>query len=459
MTNKPIVALVGRPNVGKSTLFNRIAGERIAIVEDLPGTTRDRLYADADWTGAPFTLVDTGGIELVEGDPSGAHARRGGAPLSVSSSSFRREIREQAQIAIDEADVIVFLVDAKEGVTGGDQDVAEVLRRSRKPVVLAANKADNLTRSMAAVEFYELGLGDPVAISALHGLGVGDLLDEVVKNFPINEEEEEDAALKIAIIGRPNVGKSSLLNALLGQDRSIVSEIPGTTRDAIDMRLQWEGEPVVLIDTAGIRRRGRVEQGVEKYSVMRALRAVQRSDVVALVIDASQGLTAQDTHVASYALDEWKGMILLVNKWDLVEKDSNTMNEFTRSLRAELKFIDYVPMLFISALTRQRVQKVIPLAQQVQNERTTRIPTSTLNKLVQDAAVKHRAPSKTGKQLRIYYASQVDIQPPTFMFFVNDVELVHFTYRRYLENQIRLTHPFEGTPIKLLFRNRAEREK
>jgi GTP-binding protein len=442
--------------VGKSTLFNRIAGERIAIVEDLPGTTRDRLYADAEWTGSPFTLVDTGGIELVQGD---SNARRGSAPLSISSADFRREIREQAQIAIDEADVIVFLVDAKEGVTAGDQDVADVLRRSKKPILLAANKADNLARSMAAVEFYELGLGDPHDISALHGLGVGDLLDLVVESFPTAEDEEEDETLKIAIIGRPNVGKSSLLNALLGQERTIVSEIPGTTRDAIDMQLTWEGEPVVLIDTAGIRRRGRVEQGVEKYSVMRALRAVQRSDVVALVIDAAQGLTAQDAHVASYALDEWKGIMLVVNKWDLVEKDSNTMNEYTRQLQADLKFIDYVPMLFISALTRQRVQKVIPLAQHIQAERHTRIPTSALNKLVQDAAVKHRAPSKTGRQLRFYYASQVDVAPPTFMFFVNDTELVHFTYRRYLENQIRLAHPFEGTPLKLLFRNRAEREK
>ncbi len=442
--------------MGKSTLFNRIAGERIAIVEDLPGTTRDRLYADAEWTGSPFTLVDTGGIELVQGD---SNARRGSAPLSISSADFRREIREQAQIAIDEADVIVFLVDAKEGMTAGDQDVADVLRRSKKPVLLAANKADNLARSLAAVEFYELGLGDPHDISALHGLGVGDLLDLVVESFPTAEDEEEDETLKIAIIGRPNVGKSSLLNALLGQERTIVSDIPGTTRDAIDMQLTWEGEPVVLIDTAGIRRRGRVEQGVEKYSVMRALRAVQRSDVVALVIDAAQGLTAQDAHVASYALDEWKGIMLVVNKWDLVEKDSNTMNEFTRQLQADLKFIDYVPMLFISALTRQRVQKVIPLAQHIQAERHLRIPTSALNKLVQDAAVKHRAPSKTGKQLRFYYASQVEVAPPTFLFFVNDTELVHFSYRRYLENQIRMAHPFEGTPIKLLFRNRAEREK
>lgn len=454
---KPIVALVGRPNVGKSTLFNRIAGERLAIVEDLPGTTRDRLYADAEWTGAAFTLVDTGGIELVQGEDRAA--RRSATPLSVSSAEFRREIREQAQVAIEESDVVVFLVDAKEGVTAGDQDVGDVLRRSRKPVVLVANKADNLTRSLAAVEFYELGLGEPHAISALHGLGVGDLLDAVVTHFPAVEEQEEDSALKIAITGRPNVGKSSLLNALLGQERAIVSEIPGTTRDAIDIRLMWEDEPVVLIDTAGIRRRGRVEQGVEKYSVMRALRAVQRCDVVALVIDAAQGLTAQDAHVASYALDEWKGMMLVVNKWDLVEKDSHTLHDFTQQLRAELKFIDYVPILFISALTRQRIQKIIPLAKQVQAERHTRLPTSQLNKLVQEAVAKHRAPSKTGKQLRCYYATQVDVAPPTFMFFVNDVELVHFSYQRYLENQIRQFHPFEGTPMKLVFRNRSEREK
>lgn len=449
---KPIVALVGRPNVGKSTLFNRIIGERLAIVEDLPGTTRDRLYADGEWIGSSFTLVDTGGIELVQGE------RRGSEPLSISSADFRREIRQQAQIAIDESDVILFLVDAKEGLTGGDQDVAEVLRRSQKPVVLAANKADNAGRRADALEFYELGLGEPFAISALHGLGVGDLLDEVVKNFPASPEEEDEDILKISIIGRPNVGKSSLLNALLGQERVIVSDIPGTTRDAIDMRVVSDGEPVLLIDTAGIRRRGRIEQGVEKYSVMRALRAVQRSDVVALVIDAAQGLTAQDAHVVSYALDEWKGMMLLVNKWDLVEKDSNTLQEFTRELRAELKFIDYVPILFISALTRQRVQKVIPLARAIQSSRQLRVPTSALNKLVQDAAVKHRAPSKTGKQLRIYYATQVDTAPPTFMFFVNDVELVHFTYQRYLENQIRLAYTFEGTPIKLVFRAREEKE-
>lgn len=450
----PIVALVGRPNVGKSTLFNRIIGSRLAIVEDLPGTTRDRLYADGEWTGSAFTLIDTGGIELVGGEDR--DARRASEPLSISSAQLRREIREQAQVAIDEADVVIFLVDAKEGVTGGDEDVAEVLRRSRRPIILAANKADNPERRLAAVEFYELGLGEPYPISALHGLGVGDLLDAVVESFPLVEEEVEEDALKIAIIGRPNVGKSSLLNALIGRQRTIVSDTPGTTRDAIDTRLTWQGEPVVLIDTAGIRRRGRVEQGVEKYSVMRALRAVQRADVVALVLDASQGVLAQDAHIASYALEEWKGIMVLVNKWDLVEKDSNTINEFTRAIRNELKFLDFAPLLFISALTKQRVHKVIELARHIQAERTYRIPTGELNRLVQDAVERHRAPTKTGRQLRVYYATQASVAPPTFAFFVNDPELVHFTYQRYLENQIRAHHPFEGTPIKLVFRNRSE---
>ena len=450
----PIVALVGRPNVGKSTLFNRIAGERLSIVEDLPGTTRDRLYADAEWTAAPFTLVDTGGIELILGEDSGA--RRGSKPLSVGSVDFRREIREQAQIAIEEADVILFLVDAKEGITAGDQDVAEVLRRSQKPVVLGANKADNAERRLAALEFYQFGLGEPFAISALHGTGVGDLLDAVVEHFPKVEEEPEDDALKIAIIGRPNVGKSSLLNALLGQERSIVSAIPGTTRDAIDTRLDVEGRPVVLIDTAGIRKRGTIEQGVEKYSVLRALRAIQRADVVALVLDASQGVIAQDAHIASYALQEWKGIVLIVNKWDLIEKDGNTINEYTRAIRDEFKFLEYVPMLFISALTRQRVNKVIGLAETVEAERHVRIPTGEFNRLVQEALVRHRAPSKNNKQLKVYYATQVDVAPPTFTFFVNDAELVHFSYQRFLENQIRMHHAFEGTPIKLVFRNRSE---
>jgi GTP-binding protein len=442
--------------VGKSTLFNRLAGRRLAIVEDLPGTTRDRLYTEAEWTSVPFTLVDTGGLELMEGQDRGA--QRGAEPLGVASADFRREIREQAQIAIDEADVIVFLVDAKSGITTGDRDVAEVLRRTDKPVVMAANKADNEERRLAAVEFYELGLGEPYPVSALHGTGSGDLLDVIVQNLPVVEEDEEDDSLKIAIIGRPNVGKSSLLNALIGQERAIVSQVPGTTRDAIDMKLAWEGQPVVLIDTAGIRRRGRVERGIEKYSVMRALRAVQRSDVVALVVDATQGVTAQDAHIASYALEEWKGIMVLVNKWDLVEKDTHTMHEFTQRIRGDLKFLDYVPLLFISALTKQRVHKVIALAQQVQSERNYRIPTGELNRLIQDAVARHRQPSKTGRLLKVFYATQADVEPPTFAIFVNDATLVHFTYQRYLENQIRAYHPFEGTPIKLVFRSRERGE-
>lgn len=448
----PIVALVGRPNVGKSTLFNRIAGERLAIVEDVPGTTRDRLYVDAEWTGAAFTLVDTGGIELLEGIDR--EARRGSAPLSSGSAGYRREIRSQAEIAIEEADAVVMLVDAKEGATAGDLEVADVLRRSTKPVIVAANKADNLSRSLAAVEFYELGLGEPYVISALHGTGVGDLLDVIVAQLPVVEEVEEDDALKIAIVGKPNVGKSSLLNALLGQERAIVSEVPGTTRDAIDTRLVWDDEPVVLIDTAGIRRRGHIEPGIEKYSVMRTLRAVQRADVVALLIDATQGVTAQDTHIAGYVLEEWKSIMILVNKWDLVEKDSYTTQEFTARVRSELKFVDYAPLLFISAKTHQRINKVIPLARKIHLERQQHIPTSELNRLLQDAIVQHPPPSKTGKRLKFFYTTHPEVSPPTIVVFVNDKDLVHFTYQRYLQNRIRERYPFEGTPIKLVFKNR-----
>jgi GTP-binding protein len=451
---KPIVALVGRPNVGKSTLFNRIIGHRLAIVEDLPGTTRDRQYADAEWTAAPFTLVDTGGIELLEG--LDRQARRGSTPLAANSAGFRREIRAQAELAIDEADVIVFMVDAREGVTAGDRDVADVLRRTTKPVVLAANKADNPERRMAAVEFYELGLGEPYPVSSIHGTGVGDLLDAVVAHLPKVDEEEDEEALKIAIIGRPNVGKSSLLNALLGQERVIVSEIPGTTRDAIDTKLHWQGQPVTLIDTAGIRRRGRVEPGVEKYSVMRALRAVQRADVVALLIDATQGVTDQDSHIAGYVLEDWKSLMILVNKWDLVAKDTYTMHQFTQEIRGQLKFLDFVPLLFISALTKQRVNKVIPLAQTIVAHRQLRIPTAELNRIIQEAFARHQLPSKTGKRLRFFYATQAETSPPTFVIFVNDAKLVHFTYQRYLENRLRERYPFEGTPLKLVFRSRRE---
>lgn len=450
----PIVALVGRPNVGKSTLFNRIAGRRLAIVEDVPGTTRDRQYADAEWTASPFTLVDTGGIELLEGMDRGAP--RGDDPLSVGSASYRREVRQQAELAMEEADVIIFLVDASEGVTTGDRDVAEVLRRTTKPVVLAANKADNEQRRLDALEFYELGLGDPYPVSAIHGTGVGDLLDAVVDQLPAVEEEEDEDALKIAIVGRPNVGKSSLLNSLLGQDRVIVSDIPGTTRDAIDTVLYWHSQRIRLIDTAGIRRRGKIDPGIEKYSVIRALRAVQRADVVAVLLDAAQGVTAQDSHIAGYILEEWKSIMVLVNKWDLVEKDTHTMHEFTKRIRGDLKFLDYVPVLFISAKTRQRVNKVIPLALAIHTQQQTRVPTSELNRIIQDAVTRHQPPSKGGKRLRFLYATQPETTPPTFVIFVNDAKLVHFSYQRFLENRIRDRYPFEGTPIKLVFRNRSE---
>ncbi len=449
---KPIVALVGRPNVGKSTLFNRIIGERRAIVEDVPGTTRDRLYAETEWAGVPFILVDTGGLETLErtaaqpGEPAPQ-------PLSVASADFVPEIRQQAQMAIEEADVIVFLVDVREGVTAADLDVVDLLRETRKPVVLAVNKVDNQAREAEALEFWSLGLGEPHPISALHGRGIGDLLDAVVQGFPQQLEEEEDEAVRIAIVGRPNVGKSSLLNALLGQERAIVSEIPGTTRDAIDTELTWEGQQIVLVDTAGIRRRGRIQRGVEYYSVLRALRAIERADVVLLLIDATEGVTAQDTHVAGYVLEAEKGIVVIVNKWDLVKKDSYTMLNYTREVRHELNFMDYVPVLFISAKTRQRVHQVIPTALRVQQERHVRLSTAEMNRVLQEAVARHQPPSKAGKRLRFYYATQVGVAPPTFVLFVNDRNLVHFSYERYLENAIRAHYPFEGTPIRLIFRD------
>jgi len=446
---KPIVALVGRPNVGKSTLFNRIIGERRAIVDDVPGTTRDRLYAEAEWAGAPFVLVDTGGLEALErsGDPSAQ-------PLSVASADYVPAIRNQAQLAIAEADVIVFLVDVRDGITAADRDVADLLRTTQKPVVLAVNKADNLERDAEAVEFWALGLGEPYPVSAVHGRGVGDLLDTVVGRFPRQVEEEEAGAIRIAIVGRPNVGKSSLLNALLRQERAIVSEIPGTTRDAIDTELMWEQQRIILIDTAGIRRRGRIQRGVEHYSVLRALRAIERADVVLLLIDATEGVTAQDAHVAGYVLAAEKSVVAVVNKWDLVTKDTHTMDAYASAVRSALNFMDYVPVLFISALTRQRVNQVIPTALRVYRERLARIPTAELNRLLQEAVTAHQPPSKAGNRLRLYYATQAGGEPPTFVLFVNDRQLVHFSYERYLENIIRAHYPFEGTPIRLQFRDR-----
>lgn len=454
---KPVVALVGRPNVGKSTLFNRLAEERLAVVDDVPGTTRDRLVAEAEWAGATFDIVDTGGI-----DPT--YARRGGRhePLSIGSADFIDQIRTQAEIAISEADAVLFVTDATAGVTPADREVAEILRRKQTdrdgkpwpPVLLVVNKADSAARRMDALQFYELGMGDPYAISSLHGTGTGDLLDALVATFTEQGEEEEDESVKIAIVGKPNVGKSSLLNRLLGQERAIVSPIAGTTRDAIDTPMVYNDVPITLIDTAGIRRRGRIEPGVEKYSVIRSMRAIERSDVALLMIDATSGISAQDTHIAGYILDAWKSCVVVVNKWDAVEKDAYTMDAYTRHVRQELNFLAYVPVIFISALTGQRVDRVLPLALEVQEERMVHLPTGQLNRILQRVQDIHSPPSRAGKQLRIYYGTQVRSDPPTFLLYVNDPKLGHFSYLRFLENRIREEYPFLGTPIRLIMRPR-----
>jgi GTP-binding protein len=434
---KPLVALVGRPNVGKSTLFNRLVEEPLAIVEDVPGTTRDRIYADAYWGGKTFTLIDTGGL------------------LPKPVDDLVALVREQVQIAIAEAEVIVFLVDVKDGVTANDLEIAELLRRSNKPVILAVNKADNESRRQEALEFYQLGLGELYPISALHGSGTGDLLDALLKALPPQYPEEESEGVKIAIIGRPNVGKSSLLNAILGQERMIVDEKPGTTRDAVDSSIQWNGQPVTLIDTAGIRRRGRIARGIERHSVIRALRAIQRADVALLLIDATEGVTAQDAHIGGYIVEEAKGVVIVVNKWDLIEKDNYTLEAYAHQIRRVLKFIAYGPLVFVSAITGQRVGKAMDVALEVQRARSYRVPTAQLNRLVQEAVSQHSPPSKRGRRLKIYYATQVDIAPPSFIVFVNDPQLVHFSYRRYLENQLREAFGFEGSPLRFFFHKRG----
>lgn len=452
---KPLVALVGRPNVGKSTLFNRLAGERLAIVDETPGTTRDRLMADSEWNGRGFHIVDTGGI-----DPSAVSSR--GEPLSVGSAEYIEQIRGQAELAIREADVVLFLVDASSGVTPADREVAQILRRNQRvesgqpfpPVLLVVNKADNQTFRDGAAEFYELGMGEPHPVSAVHGTGTGDLLDLLVASFPQEEKEAEDESVKIAIVGKPNVGKSSLLNRLVGEERAIVSSIPGTTRDAVDTKITYAGLEITLIDTAGIRRRGKIEPGVEKYSVLRSLRAIERADVALLMIDATSGLSAQDAHIAGFILEEQKSTVVLVNKWDAVEKDSETMQLYIRHIREELNFIDYVPVLFISAKTGQRVDQVLPLALKVQEERLARLTTAQLNRILQNAQDKHAATSRSGKSLRLFYGTQVRSDPPTFMIYVNDPKLAHFSYIRYLENSIRKEYPFTGTPIRLVLKAR-----
>jgi GTP-binding protein len=441
MARKPLVALVGRPNVGKSTLFNRLVGQRLAIVEDIPGTTRDRQYADVEWGGRVFTLVDTGGLVLGPAD------------------QITAQVRAQAEVAIAEADVIVFMVDIVDGLTAPDAEIADILRRTQKPIILVANKADHVSRELGAHEFYALGLGDPLPVSSLRGLGTGELLEAILQALPsLPPEEEESGALRIALVGRTNVGKSSLLNRLLGEERVIVSDIPGTTRDAIDTTIRYHGQEIVLIDTAGIRRRGQIAPGVEKYSVLRALKAIARADVVLLLLDATEGVTEQDQHIAGYILEEAKAVIVLVNKWDLVEKDATTLAQYEEYVRRELKFMPYVPVLFISALTGQRVERILPLALRIHQERQVRLSTGEINALIRDATAKVSPPSKWGRKLRIYYGTQVETQPPTFVFFVNDTKLVHFGYERYLENQLRERYKFEGGPIRLIFRGHEEKK-
>jgi GTP-binding protein len=452
---KPVVALVGRPNVGKSTLFNRLTGERLAIIDEVPGTTRDRLLAEANWSGYFFHVMDTGGI-----DPTKVKGRE---PLSIGSKAFIQQIRSQAELAIQESDVILFIVDGQSGVTPADHEIADILRKKQRsvegkflpPIILVVNKAESAKVRQTAAEFYELGMGDPYVISALHGTGTGDLLDEVIRHIEAySEDMEEDASAKIAIVGKPNVGKSSLLNKIIGQERAIVSDIPGTTRDAVDTKLEYNGMPVTLIDTAGIRRRGKVSPGVEKYSVIRSMNAIERADVAILVIDSTTSITAQDTHIAGYIKDAWKSAVVAVNKWDLVDKDAYTINDYTAHIRQELNFMDYVPMIFISALTGKRVDHVLPMALQVQEERLVRLSTSQINRIIQRAQDMHPAPSKSGRALRIYYGTQVRSDPPTFILYVNNPELAHFTYLRYLENKIREDYPFVGTPIRLVLKAR-----
>src|SRR6478672_8843382 len=406
---KPIVALVGRPNVGKSTLFNRLVGERLAIVDDTPGTTRDRLFGEAEWNGRAFHIVDTGGIDPTDG--GGARA-----PLSIGSADFINEIREQAKVAIDEADAVLFVTDGDTGVTAPDLEVADILRRSQKkrgdgtfwpPILVVVNKTESRDRREEAPQFYELGLGEPYPVSAVHGTGTGDLLDALVASFPEQGAEEEEDSIKIAIVGKPNAGKSSLLNKLVGEERAIVSPIPGTTRDATDTKIDVNGLQVTLIDTAGIRKRGKIEHGgVEQFSVLRSFKAIERADVALLMIDATTGITAQDAHIAGFILDEWKSCVVIVNKWDAVEKDTFTMEEFTRKIRADLNFVDYVPLLFISAKTGQRVDHVLPMALRVQEERLARLTTSKINEVIHKAQDAHPHPSHAGRQLKMFYGTQ-----------------------------------------------------
>ena len=439
--SKPIVAIVGRPNVGKSTLFNALAGQKISIVKDTPGVTRDRIYADIDWLNYNFTLIDTGGIE------------------PDSSDIILAQMREQAQIAIDTADVIIFMTDVKQGLIDADAKVADMLRRSQKPVVLVVNKVDNFNKMMADVyEFYNLGIGDPVPISASQRSGIGDMLDKVVEHFKsLDLEEDEDDRPKVAIVGKPNVGKSSIINKLTGESRVIVSNIAGTTRDAIDTDVKWNGKEYVFIDTAGIRRKSKVKEDIERYSVIRTVTAVERADVVVIVIDATEGVTEQDAKIAGIAHENGKGIIIAVNKWDAIEKNDKTVYEYTNKVRQILSFMQYAEIMFISAKTGQRLPKLFDMIDMVIENHTMRIETGVVNEIMAEAVAMQQPPSDKGKRLRLYYITQVSVKPPTFVIFVNDKELMHFSYTRYIENRIREAFGFRGTPLRFIIRERKEK--
>nr|WP_309100750.1 ribosome biogenesis GTPase Der [Fredinandcohnia onubensis] len=433
---KPVVAIVGRPNVGKSTIFNRIVGERVSIVEDVPGVTRDRIYSSGEWLNQEFSIIDTGGID-------------------IGDEPFLAQIRHQAEIAIDEADVIIFMTSGREGVTSADEEVAKILYRSETPVVLAVNKVDNPEMRTDIYDFYALGFGEPVPISGSHGIGLGDLLDEVIRHFPKGEDEEYDEdVIKFSLIGRPNVGKSSLVNSLLGEERVIVSDIAGTTRDAIDTKYTVDGKEYVIIDTAGMRKKGKVYESTEKYSVLRALKAIERSDVVLVVLNAEEGIIEQDKKIAGYAHEAGRAVVIVVNKWDAIEKDDKTMKEFEQKVRDHFLFLDYAPIVFLSAKTKRRVHTLLPMIDMASENHTMRVQTNVLNDVIMDAVAMNPTPTDKGKRLKIFYVSQVAVKPPTFVVFVNEPELMHFSYERFLQNRIRDAFGFEGTPIKIIARAR-----
>ncbi|MER2140795.1 MAG: ribosome biogenesis GTPase Der [Priestia megaterium] len=433
---KPIIAIVGRPNVGKSTIFNRIVGERVSIVEDIPGVTRDRIYSSGEWLNMDFNIIDTGGID-------------------IGDEPFLEQIKQQAEIAIDEADVIIFLVNGRDGITAADEEVAKILYKSKKPVVLAVNKVDNPEMRELIYDFYALGYGEPFPISGTHGLGLGDLLDEAAKHFPKEKDEDYgEEVIKFSLIGRPNVGKSSLVNALLGEDRVIVSDLAGTTRDAIDTKFTKEDQEYVVIDTAGMRKRGKVYESTEKYSVLRALKAIERSDVVLVVLNAEEGIIEQDKKIAGYAQEAGKAVVIVVNKWDTVEKDEKTMKKFEENIREHFQFLTYAPIVFLSAKTKKRTHTLLPMIDLASESHAVRVETSILNDVIMDAVAMNPTPTHNGNRLKIYYTTQVAIKPPTFVVFVNDPELMHFSYKRFLENKLREAFGFEGTPIKIIARPR-----